>query len=330
MSLTASVRNDETKQGDEVMKFNREDSIACSVLAVMTACLVTAAYCPAGAHAVGCEAGTIGQTSPPDGTLDARSPYHPETGQLVGIGNPAERIIVNLLLDDPDALPAADVSCWQVCETSSGIYEPNGIMSVTYLGSDQYAVRLLRPITPNAATTVSYLGDPEMVITYISHPGNVDGSVLATATDVLYLIDLLNGAEFNDDGVFRQDIDRSGQFGGSDILGTIDLLNGVGGHPPQLLTKRPDPSTCDGVAGCGNGMVDAGEQCDPPDGITCNDQCLIIADDCCEGGGRPGCGNPFCSDCVCQADPYCCEITWDEVCAGSAVQHCADVCPCAE
>lgn len=72
---------------------------------------------------------------------------------------------------------------------------------------------------------------------------------------------------------------------------------------------------------------------------TWDDSCVSYANELCGGGG--GCGNPGAGDCyenngtpfcndlecctnVCAADPYCCETSWDQICADSAGFICYD------
>ncbi len=47
---------------------------------------------------------------------------------------------------------------------------------------------------------------------------------------------------------------------------------------------------------------------------------------CCEANGTPGCDDPACCSLVCGADPFCCDVSWDEVCAESAIGVCAGLC----
>ncbi len=35
---------------------------------------------------------------------------------------------------------------------------------------------------------------------------------------------------------------------------------------------------------------------------------------CCSASGDPGCGNDDAQSCVCDADPYCCDVAWDSLC----------------
>lgn len=43
---------------------------------------------------------------------------------------------------------------------------------------------------------------------------------------------------------------------------------------------------------------------------------------CCAPTGGPGCGDPFAEACVCLIDDYCCNVDWDDQCAGIATLAC--------
>ena len=54
--------------------------------------------------------------------------------------------------------------------------------------------------------------------------------------------------------------------------------------------------------------------------------CAGQSGDCCAAHASSGCDDPACESSICQADPFCCEIQWDSICAGEA---CSDaVCDC--
>lgn len=44
--------------------------------------------------------------------------------------------------------------------------------------------------------------------------------------------------------------------------------------------------------------------------------------DCCVPGNAPGCNDPACTALICSNIPYCCEVTWDAICAEKAQQLC--------
>ena len=62
-----------------------------------------------------------------------------------------------------------------------------------------------------------------------------------------------------------------------------------------------------------------------------NDMCGVCQDpgvcgpgngDCCEANGTPGCDDKTCCEIVCDADPFCCDMAWDGICADQADALC--------
>jgi len=47
--------------------------------------------------------------------------------------------------------------------------------------------------------------------------------------------------------------------------------------------------------------------------------------DCCAANGSPGCEDDGCTTAICGADPFCCDNTWDDMCAGAALMDLACV-----
>ena len=81
-----------------------------------------------------------------------------------------------------------------------------------------------------------------------------------------------------------------------------------------------DPTTCQDQGGGnqGKGTSCAGGGCE---GSSCPDG----ADgDCCDplGNGTPGCNDETCCSLVCDIDPFCCDTSWDTICAGEALELC--------
>jgi hypothetical protein len=94
---------------------------------------------------------------------------------------------------------------------------------------------------------------------------------------------------------------------------------GKGGAPgPPGPQGKPGPPGPPGPTGPpGNG--------DPPD---CS-SAPPGGSDCCANNGTPGCNHPECQDCVCALDTFCCNTSWDSICAGEATDQCGDICaPC--
>jgi hypothetical protein len=60
-------------------------------------------------------------------------------------------------------------------------------------------------------------------------------------------------------------------------------------------------------------MTDNGDPVDP---------CEDAEGDCFESNGTPGCEDPACCGLVCAADPFCCEVEWDQLCADQAEDLC--------
>jgi hypothetical protein len=50
------------------------------------------------------------------------------------------------------------------------------------------------------------------------------------------------------------------------------------------------------------------------------------ATDCCESNGTPGCSGAACEAAVCEAEPFCCDVTWDTFCAQQAGDLCGALC----
>lgn len=47
------------------------------------------------------------------------------------------------------------------------------------------------------------------------------------------------------------------------------------------------------------------------------------AGDCCSADFTPGCASLACCALVCYLDPFCCDTTWDRICADEAVYNCS-------
>ncbi len=107
------------------------------------------------------------------------------------------------------------------------------------------------------------------------------------------------------------DLDGDGQVGVPDL---IMLLAAWGACPDQ-----PE---------CGDSVVEGAEECDPPDGVTCDDNCQIIfigPTDCCFPRHRgEGCEDPICESAVCAVDPVCCDSFWGDQCAALAAELCPE------
>lgn len=81
-------------------------------------------------------------------------------------------------------------------------------------------------------------------------------------------------------GYTRVTISHMHQGDPAPVCGNVRLDPGEQCDPPDGLTCG---ANCQRVAGCGDGVVQSGEMCDPPDGLTCGSTCQLI----------PTCGNTF-------------------------------------
>lgn len=102
--------------------------------------------------------------------------------------------------------------------------------------------------------------------------------------------------------------------GGNDLVDIIDLLamlgdwgdlgacdfDGGGIEITDLLALLAHWGPCPGAVGCG-----LGKSCYVP-------------------GGNPGCENVACCGAVCDSDPTCCDIAWDDACVDLAFTVCGD------
>lgn len=181
-----------------------------------------------------CVPSTVIAVDPPDGTVDAGQPTSIAGGALQGIGSAAHPIRLRLT---PTGFRGA--GCFTVCET--GAFD-NMVQTITYEGNGWHSITLAHPVYPGRSVGLWYRTDPNHVVHYSSHPGNVNGDNVTNAQDVLFLIDVLNGVAVAPHGLFSTDIDRSGRATPADILRLIDLLNGA--DALQVWNDTPLPGTC--------------------------------------------------------------------------------------
>jgi cysteine-rich repeat protein len=90
--------------------------------------------------------------------------------------------------------------------------------------------------------------------------------------------------------------------------------------------------TCTGAV-CGNGAVEAGEQCDDGnttsgDGCsaTCQNEGGACAHDKCDTGVALDATCDPCVAQICAVDPFCCTNSWDSACVGEVSSVCGETC----
>jgi hypothetical protein len=189
--------------------------------------------CPDYGPAPACPPGVITWLGPPDGVVDARRPHEPDDpDSLQGIDT--------LVFQGPDG--SGSPCCLALCETAdNGV--PNQIYRVTPDG-DAFNVRLNRPITAGAVTTLTYRSydGTETTASFTSHPANVNADSYAAPTDILALLDRLNNVRPVPWGLYSCDLDHSGVCDQVDILCLIDLLNGAAALTAWNETPLPQTS----------------------------------------------------------------------------------------
>lgn len=150
---------------------------------------------------------------------------------------------------------AANLECWTLCESTSTTQEgtvlpPNNVLSVQETSTGVYTVTLERPITPYACTSILYneMGGSPSSTTYISLPGDADGSGVTGASDILEVVDAINGTpgpyDMPGGPFYSTDVDFSGVTNGQDILAVVDLLNGAGDCVPWNGVAVPSCGSC--------------------------------------------------------------------------------------
>jgi len=180
-----------------------------------------------------CAPGEVAWIDPPNGAVDARYPTDPSTWVPVGV--------TTFRVRPPDP---RGVGCWELCD-SLGQRE---IASVERRG-DEHVITLSRPAFGGSVTVLTYRAadGAEPTYRFVSHPGDVNGDGTASASDILSLIDALNGVATERNapwGSLSTDIDRSGASNAADVLALIDLFNGRGPFSPWINTRPPDCGSC--------------------------------------------------------------------------------------
>jgi len=100
------------------------------------------------------------------------------------------------------------------------------ISSVTDDGANTLTLHLSGPISPGGWTCFEHSGGGQICLGAL--PADVAGDRTASASDVLEIIDNLNGVRVPALEQYQCDVDRSGVCNPADVLAVIDLLNGAG------------------------------------------------------------------------------------------------------
>ncbi len=112
-------------------------------------------------------------------------------------------------------------------------------------------------------------------------------------------------------------------FAGPDCAGgePSDVIIDINDHPNGIAyfvaTGNPDGSSITSGFECATGNNDyviTMEITEPPT------TCAPGSGNCAVANGSPGCEDPACCAAVCEQDPGCCEVEWDEFCAAAALK----------
>jgi hypothetical protein len=105
---------------------------------------------------------------------------------------------------------------------------------------------------------------------------------------------------------------RDGDCGGPELDCTYSQFGGASLAFAALAQDQMVVVTVDGEGASGDFVltIDAG----------------AAGGDCCTPHDEPGCIVPDIEDCVCAVDSFCCDNSWDGICAGEAVDICGAIC----
>lgn len=157
--------------------------------------------------------------NPGNCAIDARRPYPQNAPGSVEGWNAIE------LSFDCDTT-SHQVSDYQVSVEGVG---PAPTVTGIVPNGNSITVTLSGPITPGDWTCVTYV--PAGLTRCVgSLPGDISGNRLVAPTDILDLIDNLNGIRPLPLASFQCDVDRSNSCAPADIITLIDLLNGTNGY----------------------------------------------------------------------------------------------------
>lgn len=171
--------------------------------------LTVAVFVPSGPEIEG--------STPASGSIDARQPT-----DFAGV-NPAGWDSIQLDL-------SGDASGLVIGDFVITLDPPGAAPSITSAvpSGNSITLQLDAPI-PTGAWTIITLDTQSVCLGYL--PADVDQSLASNASDILRVIDCLNGIETCE--LYQGDIDRSGAINTQDILRVIDMLNGVAPFTPQ-------------------------------------------------------------------------------------------------
>lgn len=217
---------------------------------------------------------------------------------------------------DPNALPDLFMACNEDCEDAEFF---SSEQAVNIEAGTVYLVRVGGYLQAGGPGQISFTfgeapppppppytcddGGP-IIQTHSNSPIGVTGQVACGGGGItaanMFAQSYLNGA--NDFAL--ECVDFGFANSGSLLVGTFNVyIDPDGGAPgPNLALIGSIPISLPGQASGG--------------GSTC-----------CSANTTPGCDDPTCEAIVCKVDPFCCDTTWDGLCAGQAAELCGNLCP---
>jgi hypothetical protein len=154
---------------------------------------------------------------PPNCTIDARQPHALDSHDVVFGWDSIE-----LTFDcDPSGL---GVSHFNVQQIAGSVPPPPSLESVTSVGNT-LRLQFSAPINVWKWTCISMVAAPADQVCLGYLPADINGDLTSAPSDILWLIDCLNGVRHCE--IWQCDIDRSQECMPPDILRVIDLLNGA-------------------------------------------------------------------------------------------------------
>lgn len=161
---------------------------------------------------------TLVSSDPPAEAIDARRPSDSDGS------NPTGWTTFDLTLYGEPCPMSPDRF---IVSQQGGTQEVPVVDSVQMLSESVVRITLNEPVEPGAWTLIEdSLSGVYLHLGFL--PGDVDGNGTAAPSDILSLIDALNG--MSQLPAWSADLDRSGVAAPADIITIIDLLNGVGGY----------------------------------------------------------------------------------------------------
>ena len=173
---------------------------------------------------------------PPEGVVDARFPRGITGGEKLGIRT--------LKFEGPPEIDRACFELCETEIQLVGNQVVGFLEFSIDATTSSYTLSLDRPITTGAVTTITYTADDTSTTTamLVSHPGNVNGDTISSAADVESMLAVLEGIDPGANapwGMRSTDVDRTGVVRSSDILALIDVLNGAAVLDPWMDSPRP-------------------------------------------------------------------------------------------